>query len=50
MENLHSGLPLNGHENPFRTTERLAQSNAAQWETHTRRRNRKYSDPAVAIV
>jgi hypothetical protein len=35
---------------PFRTAKRLAQSNAEQWETHTRRRNRKYSDAAIAIV
>jgi len=28
----------------------LARSNAAQWRTHIRRRNRKRSDGAVAVV
>jgi hypothetical protein len=28
----------------------LARSNAAQWRTHIRRRNRKRSDGAVATV
>jgi hypothetical protein len=28
----------------------LARSNAAQWGTHIRRRNRKCSDGAVAVV
>ena len=30
--------------------EHLAQSNAAQWGTHIRRRNRKRSDGAVAVL
>jgi hypothetical protein len=30
--------------------ERLARSNAAQWGTHNRRRNRKHSDDAVAVL
>jgi hypothetical protein len=30
--------------------DRLARSNAAQWGTHIRRRNRKCSDAAVAVV
>jgi len=30
--------------------ERLARSNAAHWGTHIRRRNRKRSDDAVAVL
>ena len=30
--------------------ERLARSNAAQWGTHIRHRNRKHSDDAVAVL